>query len=179
MDEYKEYLYNRQPMIYHRLDAGDLRELRALRHKLQCKPFKWFMENVAFDLLDNFPVDEASFAFGAIQNVGAKHLCADTMSKFGFGMPVGVFFCATNISHPHATQLFSLTLANEIRIRYDDRCWTVNGNAVEFVQCTKFNRDTQRWTYDLVMLVLLNLAGNKFATFILCLILIYSHRNEN
>ena len=49
MDEYKEYLYERKP-YYRNLDAGDLTDLLALRKKLNCKPFSWFMKEVAFDL---------------------------------------------------------------------------------------------------------------------------------
>lgn len=154
MDEYKEHLYNRQPMIYHNINAGDISEQKALRQKLQCKPFKWFMENIAFDLIENYPFDEPSYAYGAIQNIGNKIFCADTMSKNEIGIPVGVYLCAANISSPQPTQLFSLTLKNDIRVRYEKRCWSVNvANTVDFVECTKEKKSAQIWKYDLVRLV--------------------------
>lgn len=154
MDEYKEYLYNRQPMIYHNINAGDISEQKALKQKLQCKPFKWFMENVAFDLIANYPLDEPSYAYGAIQNFGDKRFCADTMSKSDIEIAVGVYTCAPNISIPQLTQSFSLTLENEIRVRYEKRCWCVNAaNIVNFVECTKEKKNSQIWKYDPVTLV--------------------------
>merc|ERR1712203_1154700 len=42
MDEYAEYIYKHRPH-YRDLDAGDISEQVALRKKLDCKPFKWFM----------------------------------------------------------------------------------------------------------------------------------------
>ena len=30
---------------------GDISSQLAIREKLQCKPFKWFMEEIAFDLV--------------------------------------------------------------------------------------------------------------------------------
>lgn len=50
LDEFKEYFYKKKPHALE-LDAGDLSAQFALRKRLQCKSFKWFMENVAFDLL--------------------------------------------------------------------------------------------------------------------------------
>ena len=49
MDEYAQYLYRRKPH-WQALDAGDLTEQKALRQRLQCKPFRWFMKTIAFDL---------------------------------------------------------------------------------------------------------------------------------
>jgi len=54
MDEYKEYLYKRKPH-YLKIDAGNLTKQRAVRERLQCKPFKWFMEEIAFDLPKKYP----------------------------------------------------------------------------------------------------------------------------
>lgn len=65
MDEYKEYLYMRNPDMYANVDAGDLSKQKAIREKLQCKPFKWFMEEIAFDLPKKYPpVEPPDFASG-------------------------------------------------------------------------------------------------------------------
>ena len=66
MDEYKEYLYMRKTK-YRDLDPGDLTEQKAVRERLQCKSFKWFMKNVAFDLPKKYPlVEPPDFATGEV-----------------------------------------------------------------------------------------------------------------
>lgn len=66
MDEYKEYLYNRKPH-YRNIDAGDLTAQKAVRDKWNCKPFKWFIENIAFDLPQKYPpVEPDDFAKGEV-----------------------------------------------------------------------------------------------------------------
>ena len=66
MDEYAEYLYQRRPH-YRSIDAGDLSEQRAIREKLKCKPFKWFMTEIAFDLPKYYPpVEPPAFAEGEV-----------------------------------------------------------------------------------------------------------------
>lgn len=153
MDEYKEHIYNRDLWTYSKIDAGDLSEQRALRERLKCKSFKWFMENVAFDLLAHYPLYEPSFAYGGIRNLGMKNLCVDTMSTFGY-TPVGLYSCAPNISYPHNTQSFSWTLFKDIRERFEHRCWSkVDANAVKFVKCSEGQQKRpleQIWNYDLV-----------------------------
>ena len=57
MDEYKEYLYLRRPH-YRDVDTGNITAQLAIREKLKCKPFKWFMEEVAFDLPKKYPMME-------------------------------------------------------------------------------------------------------------------------
>ena len=151
MDEYKEYIYQRQPLLYSKADAGDISAQKALRQRLQCKSFEWYMENVAFDIIPNYPFEESSFAFGGIRNLGIN-LCVDTMSKSGKQIPLGLYACAENISYPQQTQSFSLTLDYELRERFQKKCWTNNEpNGVWLVPCDQnpFS-DDQKWRYDFV-----------------------------
>lgn len=55
MDEYKDFLYSRSPGKYEKVDAGDLTEQKAIREKLQCRPFSWFIKEVAPDLVEKYP----------------------------------------------------------------------------------------------------------------------------
>lgn len=66
MDEYAEYIYKRRPH-YRNIDPGDLSEQKAIREKLQCRPFRWFMEEVAPDLVKVYPpVEPPDFASGRV-----------------------------------------------------------------------------------------------------------------
>jgi len=48
MDDYKEWLYDRRPDLKS-VNPGDISDRLALRKKLNCKSFKWYLENVAND----------------------------------------------------------------------------------------------------------------------------------
>ena len=65
MDEYAEYYYIREPAI-RSLDYGDVSERKKLRQKLQCKPFKWFMETIAYDVLQKFPPPSKNVVWGEV-----------------------------------------------------------------------------------------------------------------
>lgn len=58
MDEYAPYVYQRFGPYMNTVDTGDLTEQRELRHRLNCKPFKWFMEEIAFDIVKRYPLVE-------------------------------------------------------------------------------------------------------------------------
>ena len=65
MDEYAKYFFIRQPEIQ-KLDYGDISKQKAIREKLQCKPFKYFMENVAYDLVKKFPLPPDNHVWGEV-----------------------------------------------------------------------------------------------------------------
>jgi polypeptide N-acetylgalactosaminyltransferase len=67
MDDYKKFLYSRDPERYDKVEAGDLTYQKSIKTKLQCKPFSYFIENVAPDMLDYYPlIDPDPFAKGAV-----------------------------------------------------------------------------------------------------------------
>jgi polypeptide N-acetylgalactosaminyltransferase len=52
--EYKEFFYTREPMARY-TELGDISQQLRLKESLQCKSFDWFMTNVAYDMLQEFP----------------------------------------------------------------------------------------------------------------------------
>lgn len=67
MDEYAEYVYQRRPEYRH-LSAGDMTAQKELRTRLNCKSFKWFMNEVAWDLPKHYPpVEPPAAAWGEVR----------------------------------------------------------------------------------------------------------------
>lgn len=54
-DGYAKYFYQRRPEAKN-VDPGDLSKPRALREKLQCKSFDWFMKEIAYDIPKRYPI---------------------------------------------------------------------------------------------------------------------------
>lgn len=155
MDEYKEHLYSRAPQTYAQIDAGDLSKQVAIRLKLKCKPFKWFIENVAFDLPIKYPpIEPPDFASGTIQSVAHPNLCADTLGRsHNSEHSVGVFPCAANHREPQGSQFYALSYYKDIRLKGSMRCWDVPGQGrnidVLFYDC-HLQQGNQGWRYHLV-----------------------------
>lgn len=125
MDEYKHNInlaWN-IPFKDHGIDIGDVSERKALRKRLNCKPFKWYLENV-YPLLDTW---EDLVAYGGLKNLDSN-LCIDQGPQPG----------NTPISFPcyyYAPQHIFYRLNGEFYIgglkshKYNDnRCLTDRGN---------------------------------------------------
>lgn len=71
MDEYAEFIYARDPKRYEQVDTGDLTYQLAIKNKLKCKPFSYFIEQVAPDMNEFYPlIDPPPFAQGAVRFEG-------------------------------------------------------------------------------------------------------------
>ncbi|XP_017854532.2 N-acetylgalactosaminyltransferase 4-like [Drosophila busckii] len=147
MDEYKEYIYKRDPINYESIDIGDLSRQRAVRERLHCKSFDWYMKEVAPDFLLKFPpVEPPSYAWGAIQNLHYTQYCLDNMG-LGGEQPVGMFGCAQNLSFPQASQNWKFAKSRDIRLANDDVCLDVHDS--------KPNATVYMWNCH-------NMGGNQF-----------------
>jgi polypeptide N-acetylgalactosaminyltransferase len=68
MDEYKKYVYMTDPGRWEGADVGALLRQRALREHLECKSFKWFLDNVAVEVVKLYPpMGYPWFAKGAVR----------------------------------------------------------------------------------------------------------------
>lgn len=67
MDEYKEFLYKRDPDRYTRVSTGDISYQLYVKQRQQCKPFKHFLDVVAPDMKERYPLEEPpEYASGAV-----------------------------------------------------------------------------------------------------------------
>ncbi|XP_047234926.1 polypeptide N-acetylgalactosaminyltransferase 10-like [Girardinichthys multiradiatus] len=116
MDEYAEYIYQRRPEYRH-LSAGDVTTQKELRNKLNCKNFKWFMNEVAWDLPKHYPpVEPPAAAWGEVRNM-ASGLCMES-KHFVSGSPIRLENCVkgrVDVSWSHG-QVFTFGWREDIRV---------------------------------------------------------------
>ncbi|KAM7536579.1 hypothetical protein Aperf_G00000084984 [Anoplocephala perfoliata] len=141
MDNYTNYIYQRRPHL-RSVDPGDLTEQRAIRDKLHCKSFEWFMKNIAFDLVKHYPpVVPIPGAYGKI------HVASD--------MSYCIFSSATQMllaKCSDTTSEFELTWHADVAIKGTGDCWDVpvqsRGSPIQRYAChgQKGNQHfTLRW----------------------------------
>lgn len=84
MDEYAEFIYQRRPEYRH-LSAGDVAAQKELRNRLNCKNFKWFMTEVAWDLPKHYPpVEPPAAAWGEVRFNDQTHRGSDFIQNLNF-----------------------------------------------------------------------------------------------
>lgn len=151
MDEYKEYIYEHSPGVYDNIDPGDLSKQKAIRKKLKCKSFKWFMTEIAFDLPKVYPpVEPPDYASGVIQSVASPKLCVDTLNRPRHSQ-IGLYFCASNHEKPQSNQFWTLSWHRDLRMRFKKDCLDVQSsekNAPVWLWDCHGQGGNQFWYYD-------------------------------
>lgn len=104
MDEYEKLVTYASPPMPEGWDLGDLEPRKKLRKKLQCKSFKWYLENAA---PNTFVPDMAGMRAGALFNPKLQG-CVDTLG----GTEPGLYPCHWS----HGTQGLVLDGSGLVRI---------------------------------------------------------------
>nr|XP_040019003.1 polypeptide N-acetylgalactosaminyltransferase 18-like isoform X1 [Gasterosteus aculeatus aculeatus] len=75
MDQYKSHVYMawNVPLQKSGIDIGDITERKALRSRLQCRPFSWFLSNIYPELRSY----SNTVAYGVLKNNLRDNLCLD------------------------------------------------------------------------------------------------------
>uniref|UniRef100_A0A8C2H609 Polypeptide N-acetylgalactosaminyltransferase n=1 Tax=Cyprinus carpio TaxID=7962 RepID=A0A8C2H609_CYPCA len=116
MDEYAEFIYQRRPEYRH-LSAGDVSVQKELRSRLNCRSFKWFMTEVAWDLPKHYPpVEPPAAAWGELRNIGSG-LCMES-KHFSSGSPIRLEKCLKGRGEPTWShgQVFTFGWREDIRV---------------------------------------------------------------
>ncbi|XP_061387993.1 polypeptide N-acetylgalactosaminyltransferase 2 [Musca vetustissima] len=131
MDDYKQYYYAAVPLAKN-IPFGNIDDRLALKEKLHCKPFKWYLENVYPDL----QVPD-SYEFGQFRQ---GDFCLDTMGNLADGT-VGLFQC----HNTGGNQEWAYTKRQQIK--HDDLCLTLvqfsRGSQVIMKLCD--DSENQKW----------------------------------
>ncbi|KAK4037798.1 polypeptide N-acetylgalactosaminyltransferase 5 isoform X1 [Daphnia magna] len=136
MDRWKDFFYEMNPGA-RSVEVGDVSSRRALRKKLNCKSFRWYLENVYPE--SQMPLDY--FFLGEIRNAETQ-TCLDTMGRKG-GENVGISYC----HGLGGNQVFAYTKRQQIMS--DDNCLDATGTdgIVKLIRCHGMGGN-QAWLFE-------------------------------
>ncbi|EDV32219.2 uncharacterized protein Dana_GF15722, isoform D [Drosophila ananassae] len=136
LDDWKEFYYSFYPGA-RKASAGDVSDRKALRERLKCKSFRWYLENVYPESL--MPLDY--YYLGEIRNAETE-TCLDTMGR-KYNEKVGISYC----HGLGGNQVFAYTKRQQIMS--DDLCLDASSSngPVNMVRCHNMGGN-QEWVYD-------------------------------
>ncbi|CAL8104774.1 unnamed protein product [Calicophoron daubneyi] len=110
LDDYKTYYY--QKIGYDLGDYGDITERKAIRERLKCRSFQWYLDNVFPELF----IPSKAVASGEIRSYVGNYCLDAPETKDAL---IQVFECHGN----GGNQLWFMSAENEIR--RESKCWDV------------------------------------------------------
>ncbi|KAL3832171.1 hypothetical protein ACJMK2_023835 [Sinanodonta woodiana] len=135
MDEYKDFYYER--LNYKLGDYGDVSARKALRERLQCKSFDWYIKNI----FPEVSLPPKGVLRGEIKTLNTPvAMCVDAMSLYPNNNEVAMFPCHGQ----GGNQFWVMTESGEIR--HDNGCIEYRENAIRYSMC-RDNSDGQKWRF--------------------------------
>lgn len=151
-------MYARNPQKYAAVDIGDLKREKAIRDSMHCKPFRYFLEYVAPDMLERYPfVSRGSFAKGALQSKASPSLCVAVSREKTRYKKLEVSRCESNKVSPSIGQFFNLTWHRNLQFFDFDVCVTASLN----IDICHYMGDNQLWKFDIDTTQLINYKINS------------------
>ncbi|XP_002742193.1 N-acetylgalactosaminyltransferase 7-like [Saccoglossus kowalevskii] len=137
MDEYKEYFYRMKPELRGK-PYGDITEQVQFRQEHCPHDFKWFMDEVAYDITERFPLISKNIGWGEVRGVGSSK-CVDSMGRSPSGK-VALYGC-----HGYGgSQLLRLNEGGEFRV--NEECLYTDGSTVKLERCVP--RKQYGWNFN-------------------------------
>lgn len=136
MDEWRDFYYAMNPGA-RSVSVGDVSDRIALRERLKCKNFKWYLENI----YPESPMPLDYYYLGDVKNVETRN-CLDTMGRKS-DENVGVTYC----HGLGGNQVFAYTKRQQIMS--DDMCLDAVSphKPVKIVRCHGM-AGNQAWVYN-------------------------------
>ncbi|XP_033735035.1 N-acetylgalactosaminyltransferase 7-like [Pecten maximus] len=139
-DEHKEFFYTREPSV-RGYPVGDLTKQLKFKKDHKCKSFKWFMEEVAYEVYDRFPKLPPNKAWGEVKEKNGMR-CLDTMGQQVGGGAMGISGC----HHFGGNQMFRINTKGQMGV--GERCIEApNGSTLHMHFCE--TQPTGPWQLDL------------------------------
>jgi polypeptide N-acetylgalactosaminyltransferase len=148
LDEFKDHPKQLEPERYAHVDFGDVSSQIAIRERLKCKSFKWFLDNVAPEIVQTYSLHAIppKFASGVIQSVANPSVCLDNYGDFeGIIKPNS---CQKDLEEPGNGQKFIYTMFKDIRQNYGRHDLCLDIIDLSMRQCNGLNYGNQFWSYD-------------------------------
>ncbi|CAF1124286.1 unnamed protein product [Adineta steineri] len=146
LDKYKDFIYAIMPELK-RAPAGDVSERLALRDRLKCKDFQWYLENI-------YPETSLPINFHHVGAIRTEPMSCLTLHNV-FGSQKGnrtatlnIETCLDRTESPINAAYQIVIYSKKGEIRFDDLCFEGSANSVVKLQkCTEGNQK-QIWNYN-------------------------------
>lgn len=138
-EEYREYFYTREPTI-RGYPIGDIEDQIRFKKQHKCRSFKWFLENVAMEVVEKFPFPPPNLGWGEIK-LRHDNVCVDNKGQGVNGGAIGVYSC----HHLGGSQLYRLNVKGQWSS--GERCIESTDHSFLYIIVCPVN-PTGPWEYD-------------------------------